>query len=221
MAPCKLWTVRCGPSTWAQWPVRGAARIVVHGGEGRWCDGPRPPDILTGLPCQGAGAAFMVAIAPSIALTTSAWWLSPTEHTLCLYLHPRHHPRRLKLMQAPGRPILSWLIDTFPCVHKSWSVDVGYSRLNDATIFWQSGGIKALDVGCGPATVGHLVRVAAGIGAPVNFGGGPKNNASGHVSVSWMEQSLTSWRTARPSAEQGRLSPSSQLSHTRKNCLAS
>jgi hypothetical protein len=99
-------------------------------------------------------------------------------------------------MQAPGRPILSWLIDTFPHVHKSWRVDVGYSRLNYATIFWQSGGIEAFDVGCGPATAGRPVQVAAGIGAPVNFGGGPKNNASGHISVSWMEQSSTSWRTA-------------------------
>jgi hypothetical protein len=193
---------------------------MVHGGEGRGCDGPRPPGILTGLPCQGAGAAFMVAIAPTIALTTSAWRLLATEHTSCLYLHPGHRPRRPKLMQAPGLPILSWLIDTSPRVHKSWRVDVGYSWLNDATIFWQSGGIEKFDVGCGPATVGRPVWVVAGIGAPVNFGGGPKNNASGHVSVSWMEQLLMSWRTKRPSAEQGRLSPSSQLSHARKNCLA-
>ena len=124
-------------------------------------------------------------------------------------------------MQASGLPILGWLIDTFPCVYKSLRANVGYSRLNDATIFWQSGGIEALDVGCGPATAGRPIRVAAGVGAPVDFGGGPKNDASGHVSVSWMEQSLTSWWTKRPSAEQGRLSPSSQLSHARKNCLAS
>jgi hypothetical protein len=86
-------------------------------------------------------------------------------------------------MQTPGLPILSRLIDTFPCVHKSWTVNVGYSWLNDVTIFWQSGGIEALDVGCGPATAGRPIRVAAGIGAPVDFGGGPKNNASGYVCV--------------------------------------
>jgi hypothetical protein len=124
-------------------------------------------------------------------------------------------------MQASGLPILGWLIDTFPCVYKSLRANVGYSRLNDATIFWQSGGIEALDVGCGPATAGRPVRVVAGICAPVDFGGGPKNCASGHVSVSWMEQSLTSWQTVRPSAKRGKLSPLSQLLHMRKNCLGS
>jgi hypothetical protein len=124
-------------------------------------------------------------------------------------------------MQAPGLPILGWLIDTFPCVHKLLRVNVGYSRLNNATIFWQSRGIEALDVGCEPATAGHPVRVAAGICAPVNFSGGPKNCASGHASVSYMEQSLTSWQTVRPSAKRGRLSPSTQLSHVRKKFLGS
>ncbi len=50
-------------------------------------------------------------------------------------------------MQAPGLPIQSWLIDTFPCVHKLLRVNVGYSRLNNVTIFCGSGGIEALDVG--------------------------------------------------------------------------
>jgi hypothetical protein len=109
-------------------------------------------------------------------------------------------------MQAPNFPILSWANFTFPCVHKSWTVNAGYSWLNDATTFWQSGGIKGMEVGCGPAAVGRPVWVAAGIGTPGNFNGGPMNDASGHVSVNWMEQLSTSWQTVRPSAKQGRLS---------------
>jgi hypothetical protein len=77
-----------------------------------------------------------------------------------------------------------------------------------------------LEVGRGPATVGPPVWVVAGIGAPGNFVCGPMNNASGHVGVIWMEQLSTSWWAMRPSEEQGRLSPSFQLSHVRKNCWA-
>jgi hypothetical protein len=149
--------VRCTPSQWVQWPVRGAARVIVQGEKGGGGDGPRPPGILTGLPCQGAGAAFMVANAPSSTLAIAAWQLSDTEHTLCLYLQPGHHPRRPKLMQAPCFPIQSWENGTFPCVHKSWTINAKYSWLNNTTTFWQSGGIEVLDVGCGLAVVGSPV----------------------------------------------------------------
>jgi hypothetical protein len=124
-------------------------------------------------------------------------------------------------MQALCFPIRSWENGTFPCVHKSWTVNAGYSWLNNATTFWQSGGIEALDVGCGLAAVGRPIRVAAGVGAPGDFNGGPMNNASGHVGVNWMEQSSTSWWTVRPSAKRGRLSPSSQPLQASKNCRAS
>jgi hypothetical protein len=41
--------------------------------------------------------------------------------------------------------------------------------LNEATTFWQSGGIKALETGCSPAAAGRPIWVVAGIGAPGNF----------------------------------------------------
>jgi hypothetical protein len=164
--PCKLGTARCNPGIWAQWHVCDAAWTVVLGGKGGGGDGPRLPGILTGLPCQGAVAALMVAIALSSTLMTATWQLSDTEHTLCLYLHPGHRPRRPKLMQAPTFPFLSRANSTFPCVYKSWIVNAGYSRLNDTTTFWQSGGIEALEVVCGSAAVGRSVWVVAGIGAP-------------------------------------------------------
>ncbi len=149
--------MRCAPSQWAQWPVRGAARVVVQGGKGGGGDGPQPPGILTGLPYKGAGVAFMVANAPSSTLAIAAWWLLDTMHTSCLYLQPRHRPRRPKLMQAPCFPIQSWENGTFPRIHKSWTVNAGYSQLNDVATFWKNGGIEALDVGCGPVAVGRPV----------------------------------------------------------------
>ena len=60
----------------------------------------------------------------------------------------------------------------------------------------------------------------AGVFNPGTFTWGPRNSATGHMSVSWIEQSLTSCQTAWSNVEWGSRSPSSQPSHARNNCQA-
>ena len=147
----------------------------------------------------------------------AACWLSDMVNTSCLYLHPRHRPSKPKLRHAPpGSPVLKLVSRTLPRVHRSTMVRDGYSLLRVPTTFWHSGGMAALTVGFFPPPC--AARVVAGVFNPGTFTWGPRNSATGHVSVSWIEQSSTSCQTVWSNVEWGSHSPSSQPLHARKNC---
>ena len=184
-------------------------------GGGGWGDGPRPPGVPTGLPCQAPVAAFIIANVLSMTLTIDACRLVGTVQTSCLYWHPEHLPSKPKLTQAPSRPTLNWLKHTLPLLHSSTMDMPGWSLLKVATTFWHIGGIAALTVGCGPVT-----RAARGVDGVVGTGtltGGPRNMASGHVIVTWIAQSSTSCQTVFPKLEWGSCWLSSHRSHAKKN----
>jgi len=77
------------------------------------------------------------------------------------------------------------------------------------------GGIAALTVGCDPVI--RAARGVYGVVGPGTLNGGPRNIASGHMIVTWIEQSLTSCRTALPNVEWGSCTLSSHRSHAKKN----
>ena len=113
--PCASWTDRLGPSCSTH--VLGGCEEEGGGG-----DGPGPPGVLTGRPCQApaaAFAAFIIANAPSITLTITACRLVATAQTSCLYLQPEHLPNKPKLTQAPSRPIFKSPKRTLPLSHSS------------------------------------------------------------------------------------------------------
>jgi hypothetical protein len=207
---------RCELSSCTQWGIQAMTWLGGLGGQGGWGDGPRPFGVPTGLSCQGAAAAFIVAIAPLSTFTIAACRLSDMEHTSCLYWHSEHRPRRPKLTQAPSFPTFSWPNLTLPHEQSSRMVMDGWSLLNAATTFWHRGGIEALMVGCGPAVC--TARGVAGVLAPGTFDRAPTKCALGHVSVSWTEQSSTSSQTVLSKFEWGSRSPSSHPLQARKNC---
>ena len=111
--------------------------------EGGWGDGPGPPGVPTGLPCQAPAAAFIVASAPSMTLTIAVCRLVATVQTSCLYWQPEHLPNKPKLTQAPSRPTFNWPKRTLPFSHSSKTDMPGWSLLKVATTFWHIGGIAA------------------------------------------------------------------------------
>ena len=96
-------------------------------------DGPGPPGILTGPPCQAA--AFMAAIPRSIASAICAWRSSGMVYTSCLYVQPLHRPRIPKFRQLPLFPDWRSEIFTPPFRHRSSIVRVGNALLNAPTAF--------------------------------------------------------------------------------------
>ncbi len=73
--PCASCTVSTGPKISNQWPTEPRA--------GWWeSDGPRPPGIAAGVPCQDAAAPFlMVAVAALMALLIVVWRSGEEEQT--------------------------------------------------------------------------------------------------------------------------------------------
>ena len=110
--PCASWTDRLGPSCCTH-----ALGGCEEGGGGD--DGPGPPGVPTGWPCQAPAAAFIVANALSITLTTAACLLGATAQTSCLYLQPEHLPNNPKWTQAPSRPTLNSPNRILPFSHSS------------------------------------------------------------------------------------------------------
>ena len=64
-------------------------------GGGGWGDGPGPPGVPTGLPCQAPAAAFIISNALSMTLTVAAFRLVATVQISCLYWQPKHLPNKL------------------------------------------------------------------------------------------------------------------------------
>jgi hypothetical protein len=164
-------------------------------------DGPRPPGVLAGVGSQ-AGPASAASLAKPFSRAARITFArsSGIDITWCLNLHDsEHRPRREKEVQSPIPPILTseYRIPAL-FTNDAMSSD-GCSRLNFWTTDAQIAGIAELRVACldgtCPAVLSRGFSRGSRFWAPA---GGPKNWATGHVSVPVMFTSATSSCTVLP-----------------------
>jgi hypothetical protein len=182
-------------------------------------DGPGPPGVRTGVPCHNwvGLPSFIAAMAFLKFLAISTWRSSDTLHTTWLYLHPGHFPKRPKLVQSPLPPTCTSLNQRPPFLMRSMINTFGYCFVKFAMAALHNGGMAAFTIGFGPVMV---VAALADLGAAVIDGASGsllRKAATGHIIIFWMEQSSTKCCTVSSSADCGRLSLISHLSHAAKN----
>ncbi len=102
----------------------------------RWGDGPRPPSLSAGLPCQATSFDAKVAIPWSIATLTILCRAFGTVNTKCLNVQfsSGHRPRRPKLVQSPLSPTVRFqYLTLLRCANVMMSIS-GYSRVYSFTV---------------------------------------------------------------------------------------